>query len=217
VAGGFGEYYVPSILIASGDAASTAKNVIAFNSLFRLGFAAYLVEAMCDVALTLIFYILLRPVRRDLALLAVFFRLVNTILFGVAEFFYFAGGLILGGGDYLKTFSPDQLNTLALLSLNLYRNGSGIFLVFSGVAYILLGYLIFRSGYLPKFLGVLVTLSGVGFATSNFMLVLAPAYTSSYFVIPAIIAGLSLAVWLLIRGVNVPKWEQKTAGSQLSG
>lgn len=216
VAGGFGEFYVPSKLIVSGDAASTAKNIVTFDLLFRVGFAAYLVEAMCDITLTMILYVLLRPVRKDLALLAAFFRLVNTTLFGVAEFFYFAAPLILGGGDYLKTFSPDQLNTLALLSLNLYRSGGGLFIVFSGVAYILLGYLIFRSGYFPRFLGALLALGGVGFMTSNFLLVLAPAYASSFFLLPAIIAGLPLTLWLLVRGVDVPKWREKSANPLLN-
>jgi uncharacterized protein DUF4386 len=216
VAGGFGEYYIPTMLIVPTDAASTAKNIISFNSLFRLGFAAYLIEAICDVALTLILYVLLRPVSRNIALLTVFFRLVNTVLYGMAEFFYFQASLILGGSDYLKTFSPDQLNALALLSLNSYRSGAGLFLVFSGVAYVLLGYLIFRSGYLPKFLGALLALSGVGFITSNFLLVLAPAYTSFVFLVPTIIAGLALVLWLFLRGVDVPKWEGKRASSGLS-
>ena len=112
VAGFFGEFYAPSRLIASADAAATAKNIVAFNSLFRVGFASYLVEAVCDIALSLVMYLLLRPVRKDLALLAAFFGLVSTAVFAVAELFYFGSSLILGGADYLKTFSPDQLNTL---------------------------------------------------------------------------------------------------------
>ncbi len=123
VAGGFGEFYVPSRLIVSADAAATAKNIRDSGWLFRVGFASYLVEAVCDIALALIFYILLRPVRKDLALLAAFFGLVSTALFAVAELFYFAASIILGGAGYLKTFSPDQLNTLALLSLKLYGYG----------------------------------------------------------------------------------------------
>ena len=139
VAGGFGEFYVPSTLIVSGDAAATAKNIIASDSLFRIGFASYLVEAMCDIGLTLFLYLLLRPVREDLALLAAFFRLVSTAVFAVAELFYFAPLLILGGAASLKSFSPDQLNALALHSLRLYGHGAGIFMVFYGVPSILLG------------------------------------------------------------------------------
>lgn len=209
VAGGFGEFYVPSQLIVSADATATANNFIASDSLFRLGFAAYLVEAVCDVALTLIFYVLLRPVRKDLALLAAFFGLVSTATFAVAELFYFAASLILGGADYLNTFSPDQLNTLALLLIKL--SGAGIFMVFYGVASILRGYLILQSGYLPKFLGALLALGGFGFVTRNFLLVLAPAYAFDWLLLPTIIALLSLALWFLVRGVDVPKWEEKAA------
>ena len=85
---------------------------------------------MCDIGLTLVLYRLLRPVREDLALLAVFFRLVSTAVFAIAELFYFAASLILGGAGYLKTFSPEQLNSLALLSLKLSGYGGGIFMLF---------------------------------------------------------------------------------------
>ena len=215
-AGGFGEFYVPSKLVVSADAAATVKNIIASDSLFRLGFAAYLVEAMCDIGLTLILYVLLRPVSRNLALLAAFFRLMGTGLFAVAELFYFAAPLILGGASYLKTFSPDQLNSLALLSLNFYGYGAGIFMVFYGVASALLGYLIFRSGYLPRFIGVLLALGGAGFVINNFAIILAPAYASSGLLLPMIIAALSLTLWFLVRGVDVTKWEAKAASSEVN-
>ena len=124
---------------------------------------------------------------------------------------------ILGGSDYLKTFSPEQLNTLALLSLKLYGYCGEIFMVFYGVASILFGYLMFRSGYLPKILGALLALAGFGFVTSNFALVLAPAYAFSGFLLPMPIAALSLTLWLLVRGVNIAKWEEKQRNSHLCG
>lgn len=211
IAGAFGEFYVPSHLIVSADAAATAHNIIASDSLFRLGFACYLVEAACDIALSLSLYVLLRPVHKDLALLAAFFGLVSTATFAVTELFYFATPLILGGSDYLKTFSPDQLNTLALLWLKLYGYGGGIFMVFIGVAATIRGYLIFQSGYLPKVLGVLLALGGLGFVTKNFALVLAPAYASDFLLLPMMLAALVLTPWLLVKGVNVPKWQEKAA------
>jgi len=211
VAGGFGEFYVPSALIVSGDATATAKNIIASDSLLRLGFASYLVEAMCDIGLTLFLYLLLRPVRQDLALLAAFFRLVSTAVFAVAELFYFAPSFILGRPGSLQSFSPDQLNALALLSLRFYGYGGGIFMVFYGVPSVLLGYLIFRSGYLPRFLGVLLALSGVAFVIRNFLLVLAPAFASSLLLLPAPLAALAMTVWLLVWGVDVPRWEETAA------
>jgi hypothetical protein len=216
VAGFFGEVYVPSKLIVSADATATARNIMASSLLFRAGFASYLVEALCDVSLTLIFYVLLRPVQRELALLAAFFGLISTALYGFAELFYFAASVVLGGSEYLRTFSPDQLNSLALLSLKLYGYGAGIFMVFYGVAAVLRGCLIFRSGYLPRFLGVLLALAGAGFIAKNFLLVLAPAYASDFLLLPMFFAGVSLTVWLLVRGVDISKWEAKAlAGGQL--
>jgi hypothetical protein len=209
VAGGFGEAYVPAKIIVSGDASATASNIHALGSLFRWGFAIYLIEAMCDIALALIFYALLRPVQKYLSLLAAFFGILSTALFAVAELFYFAASHILGGANYLKSFSPDQLNTLALLSLKLYGLGAGIFMAFYGIAWIIRGYLIFRSGYFPKFLGVLLMIAGLGFMAKNFTLVLAPAYASDVLLLPMFGAGMSLTVWLFVKGVDVAKWEAK--------
>jgi hypothetical protein len=215
LAGGFGEFFVPAELIVSGDATATVNNIHASTLLFRLGFASYLVEAVCDISLALILYLLLKPVRKDIALLAAFFGLVSTATFAFAELFYFAVLPILGGADYLKTFSPDQVNALALLSLKLYGYGAGIFMVFYGVASILRGYLIFQSGYLPKFLGILLVFSGAGFVIKNFLLVLAPAYASDFLLLPTPLAALALTLWLLVKGINIAKWEEKTRVSNV--
>jgi len=88
IGGGFGEFYVPTKLIVAGDATATANNIVAFNSLFRWGFAGYLLEAVCDISLAWIMYVLLRPVQKDIALLAAFFGLVSTAVFAVAELFF---------------------------------------------------------------------------------------------------------------------------------
>jgi hypothetical protein len=213
VAGGFGELFVPSKLIVSTDAAKTASNIIASDSLFRLGFSGYLVEAFCDITLTALLYLLLRPVRKDLALLATLFRVVSTATFAVTELFYFAAALPLRGADYLKTFSPDQLNTLALLSLKAYSLGGGIFMMFYGTASIILGYLIIRSGFLPWILGALLALSGLGFVVYNFLLVLAPRYAASALVAPAGLAALALGLWFLVKGVDKAKWVATNASS----
>jgi hypothetical protein len=217
VAGGFGEAFVPSLLIVPADATATASNIIASNGLFRLGFASYLIEGLCDVTLTLVLYALLRPVHRDLALLAVFFRLVGTAGFAVAELFYFAASPIVGGAEYLKTFSPDQLDTLALLWLKMSGYGGGLFMMFYGAGSVLLGYLIYRSGYLPRVLGVLLAISGVGFITRTFVGVLAPAYASPILLMPAALAGLALTLWLLLRGVDLPKWRETAASAAERG
>jgi hypothetical protein len=211
VAGGFGEAYVPSAMIVSNDATATARNIVSSAPLFRLGFAGYLVEALCDVGLTWVLYVLLRPVHRDLALLAVFFRLISTAGFAMAEVLYFGASRILGGADYLKTLSPDQLNTLALLLVKVSGFGQGVFSMFYGVASVVLGYLIARSTFLPRILGVLLAISGVGFVIQTFASVLAPAYASGVLLLPVAIAGLLLTLWFLFKGVNVRRWEESAA------
>ena len=210
VAGGFGEAYAPSQLVVAGNAAATAHNVVTYDLLFRLGFVAYLGESITDLALTFLLYVLLRPVNANLALLAVLFRIMATATFAFAELFYFAPSLILGGAGYLKTFSPDQLHTLTLLSFNIYSAGGNLFNVHYGIASMILGYLTFRSGYIPRVLGALWVLGGIGFVIASLVWIFAPA-AASPFLLPQILALVALGVWLLVRGVDGAKWNQRQA------
>lgn len=212
VAGFFGEMYVPAKIIVPNDAAKTAANLRSSNSLFRIGFACYLVEALCDVTLAWIFYVLLLPVQKQVALLAAFFGLVSTAIFGFTQMIYFSSTLVLRDASYLNSFSPDQRNTLAFLAIKTYGLGAGLFMCFYGVPSLIRGVLMFRSGYLPRFLGVLLAVAGVGFIAKNVLLVLAPAYSSDLLLVPMFLSVLSMAGWFLIKGVDVPKWEQKAAG-----
>jgi hypothetical protein len=215
VAGGFGEAYVPSKLIVSGDAAATAANLRNFDFLYRLGFASFLIESLCDTALALLLYVLLKPVNKQLSLLAAFFGLMATATFAFAELFYFAPQLILGRA-YLNTFTPDQLNSLVLLSLKFYGYAGMIFTAYYGLAWIVRSYLIFRSSYLPKFLAVLMALGGIGFVVRNFLLILAPAYASDVLLMLMFPGGLIMTVWLLVKGVNVEKWNAKLNAARAS-
>jgi hypothetical protein len=213
VAGGFGEAYVPSKIIVSNDAIATVENLRASDVMFRLSFAGYLVEACCDLTLALIFYVLLKPVNKYVSLLAAFFGIMGTATFAAAELFYFAPTLLLKGSAYLKSFSLDQLNTLVLLSLKLFGLGAAIFAVFYGVGWVLRGYLMYQSGYFPKFLGILMTVAGLAFIASNFVRVLAPRYPSGWLMFLMMPGLLLLTVWLLVKGVDLPKWEEKTVDS----
>jgi hypothetical protein len=204
--GFFGEWYAPSRIIVSGDAAATAKNLHAFGSMFRVGFATYMVEAICDTILSLVFYVLLRPVDRNLALLAAFFGLISTTLFAVGELFYFVPSLLFSSNaGYLNSFTPEQINSLSLLSLKIYALASGIFMAFYGTALVLRGYLIFRSDYLPKFLGALMMLAGAAFIFQNATLVLAPRLVSDVALAPVFIMGIAIVVWMLAKGVDTSK------------
>jgi len=210
VAGVFGEVYVPSVVTASIGGIAAAHNVSSHVALLRMGFAGYLVEALCDVSLTLVLYVLLRPVHRNLALLAAFFRLVSTAIFGASEFFYLATLLATGGSEHLKTFSTAQVNKLAQFSLDLYGYGSSA-PVFYGAAAIVVGYLLYRSGFLPRFLGLLWVLGGLGQLMNTFALVLAPAYASFWQMLPLLFAMMALALWFLVRGVDTAKWGERAA------
>ena len=211
IAGGFGEAYVPAALVVPRDAAATATRIITSESLFRWGFTAYLVEALCDATLTLLLYLLLRAVRKDLALLAVFFRLIGTAGFAMAQVFHFAALPIIGGADQLKGFSPEQLHALALLSLKVSGYGQSVFTMFYGVGSVLVGYLMYRSRFLPRLVGILLALSGLGFVAKTFTWVLAPSYSSPLLLMPAGVAALALTGWLLVKGVDVAKWKETAA------
>jgi hypothetical protein len=213
IGGGFGEAYAPSTLIVSGNATATAANIHTHALLFRMGFLAYLVEGLCDIGLAWIFYILLRPVHKDLALLTAFLGIISTATFAVAEVFYFAPSFILGGAPYLNTFSADQLNAMAMLSLKFYSVAGGILMAFYGVAWIIRGYLMFQSTYLPRILGVLMGFAGLGFVARNIAVVLAPASAPDYFLLPMFVGGVALTAWMLIKGVNVRMWEVATGSN----
>lgn len=215
VAGGFGESYVPARLFATGDAAATARNLTAFEWLLRLGVASYLVEATCDVSLALLFYALLRATNRDLALLSAFFGLVGTAVFAVGEVFLLAAPIMLGDSGYLKPFSPGQLNSLVLVWARFYGLFGGVSIAFYGAATALRGYLIFRSGYLPRFVGVLLAIGGLAFVVDAFTMVLAPGYAAGWLLALLLPGGLSLMLWLLIKGIDVQKWEAKAAAGTI--
>jgi hypothetical protein len=210
LAGGFAEVYVPSKLLVPTDAPATARNIQEWNVLFRMSFAGYLVEAVCDIALALIFYVLLKPVSKEIALLSAFFGLVSTATFAFAELFYFAPALFTSGNQYFATLSPEQRNAFTLISLSLYGYGGTLFMAFYGVATALRGWLIYRSEFLPRFLGALLMLAGLGFVLRNFVFVLVPKYHSDFLVLPMFVAMVALAAWLLLKGVDAGGWEAKS-------
>ena len=205
VTGGFGEAFAPAHFVVSGDASATARNIAASGGLFRLGFLGYLAEAITDVTLTFLLYVLLRPVNARLAFFAVLFRLMATAAFSFAELFYFAPTLILSGDAYLKTFSADQLHSLALLSLNIYGTAGNLYNAHYGIASLILGYLMIRSGFLPRVIGALWMLGGAAFIAGSVLWIFDwPG--KGFYPLPQIIALLALGVWLLVRGVDAARW-----------
>jgi len=169
---------------------------------------------ICDVGLMVVFYVLLRPVSRNLALLAVLFNLVQTAVLVANKMTLLLPLFLLGSGDYLKAFSPEQLQALAYVSLRLHDYGFGFGLIFFGMECIVLGWLIVRSEYLPKPIGLLMQFAGVCYLTNSFALVLDPELASRLFpaiLLPPFIAESSLALWLLLKGVEPAKWAERHA------
>jgi hypothetical protein len=202
-AGVLGELLIRDRLVVPGDATATLDNIRSFEFLWRLGIAANLFHLACSVVLALIFYVLLRPVSRDLALLAVLFNVVAITLESASKLFLLPSLFVLGNASYLHAFTPEQLHALAYLSNKSHTYGFNVSLIFFGFECLLLGYLIFKSQFLPKTLGILMQIAGACYLTNSFALLLAPTLVNIAFLVPAFIAELSLALWLLVRGIDV--------------
>jgi hypothetical protein len=216
VVGLFDEAFVRNRIIVSGNATATAANIRSLESLWRFGIAAEFFLLICAVALTLIFFVLLRPVSRDLALLAVFFNLVSVAIEAAVQLYLLGALFPLGKTEYLRAFEPEQLYALASLSVKSHSYGFGVALIFFGCVCLIDGYLIFRSGYFPKTIGVLMTIAGLSYLTNSFALILAPTFANRIFpaiLVPAFVGEASLCLWLLVKGVNVPKWEERASAA----
>ena len=219
VCGIFAEFFVRSSLIMPGDAAATAAQITAADGLFRSGIAADLTMILCDIAIALVFYVLLKPVSRPLALLAAFFRLTQAVILGVNLLNLFAVLQLLSGAEYLSAVGAAQLHAQALLLLEMHGIGYSLGLVFFGVSILLLGFLIVRSGYIPKLLGILLIAAAVGYLTDSFASFFLPTYANYETIfalvvfLPALIAELSLGLWLLFKGVKTAQvqWQPSYA------
>jgi hypothetical protein len=212
--GMFGEIFVREKLIVAGDPTTTANNILASQLLWRIGIATDLVMHVCDIPIMLIIYILLRPVNKNIALLALLFNLVQTGVLVANKLNLVAALLQLEGVDYLKAVDPYHLQAQMYLSLKLHDIGFGIGLIFFGFTCLVNGYLIFRSGYLPRTIGVLIQIAGLCYLTNSFALLLAPRFAHIIFpaiLVPSLVGELSFCLWLLVKGVNVPIWNKRVS------
>lgn len=210
--GAFGEVFVRSRLIVPGDAIATAHHILSSEFLFRCGLAGDIVMHLCDLPLMVILYVLLRPVSRDLSLLAAVFSFLQTAVLVANKINLVAVLLLLGNTSYLRAFTPDQRAGLASLSLDLHEYGFGIGLIFFGVSCLLVGYLLFRSGYFPKTLGVLQAVAGVCYLVNSFALLLAPTLAEKLvpaILLPAFLGELGTCLWMLVKGVNLSQWHDR--------
>jgi uncharacterized protein DUF4386 len=207
VTSAFGQVIVLGRLVIASNVAATAANILGHERLFWLGFASSLIGVTFHIAWALLLYQLFKPVNRSLSLLAAFVILVGCALQALTSLLYLAPLVILQGGSSLSAFGPEQLQALAIMLLKLNASAFDIYLVFFGFWCVLIGYLIFRSTFLPRVLGVLLTISGLGWVTFLF-----PPLAHRLFPFIAAASGLGeipLELWLLVKGVNVQRWKEQ--------
>lgn len=214
---GVGSFFTLAVLgslVVNGDAAATAHNILAHELLYRLALVADIIQLPCYIAVTALYYYLFKPVNRSIALIAVFLGLAGSAMGAVNDFFSLAPLVILGGEH--PAVAADQAQGLALTFLNVHTQASNIVMVAFGFHVILIGYLIFRSTFLPRFLGVWLAIAGVCYLTNSFASLLAPefaAHLSPYILLPGAVE-IVLALWLLVMGVNAERWKEQARAAE---
>jgi hypothetical protein len=208
VTGIFAQGFVSGTLVVDGDAAATATNILTHKNLYQLGFAIYMIEMACQIVITALFYGLLKPAGRSVSLVAAFLGLAGCIIKTFSRVFFIAPLFVLGGAHFLNAFSSQQLQALALLFLKVNDRGAGIALVFFGFYALLTGYLILRSTFLPRILGVFSILGGLGWL--SFLYPPLGYRLFPYVAAIGVLGAASLIVWLLVFGVNEQRWKEQS-------
>jgi len=196
-------------LVVPTDAVATAQNLLAHESLYRSGWEVGLVANALYIAVTALFYGLLAPVNRSLAVMMAFFSLVGCTIQIFGGLLQLAPLTILGDNQLAGAFTVTQLRSAALLSFKLYPQVFYISLVLFGLFDILLGYLIYKSTFLPRFIGVWFMIGGV--AALTFLWPPLAHYLFPFNQVVAAVGELSLMMWLLVMGVNAQRWNEKAS------
>ena len=207
IAGVYAQGFVSDRLVVFGDAAKTASNILGNESLYRLGFTVYLLEMAGQIATAVLFYQLLKPVSRTGAMLAAAFELTGCGIKIFSRLFYLMPLLVLSGGTSI--FNQEQLDSIALLLLRINSNGAAIALSFFGFSTALQGWLIYKSGFLPRWLGVIGIIGGLGWLT--FLSPPLGMRLFMYIAVYALLGLLALIVWLLTVGVDEQRWRERAA------
>ena len=209
VAGITAQVFISDRLVVGGDAARTAANILANTSLYRLGFTIFMVEMIAQIAVTAMYYDLLKPVSRSVARISAIIGITGCGIKTMARLFFYAPLLLLGGASSLSAIEPAQLEALSLAFIRINNHGAAIGLIFFGFEDLLRGWLVFRSGFLPRFLGVLSMVAGVGWLTFLWPPLGYAAFT--FVALFALIGTIAWTGWLFIRGVDDAKWRERAA------
>lgn len=214
VFGGFAIGYVPSVIVAAGDAAATAANLLANKDLFAMGVVADVVVMLTEIALSVMLFVLFRPTSPTLSLIAMVARLTMVVVMAVNLLVNIMPMALLSGADQLSGFASEQLQAMALLFFNGHQYGIYVWDMFFGFHLAVLGYLIFRSGYFPRLLGVGMLIGSPGYFLEGLVKVTfvdnaALGVMIVGLLVVASLGELAFAFWLLIRGLNVTAWNKK--------
>lgn len=209
IGGIIAQVFISDRLVVRDDAAKTAANILSNRSLYRLAFTIFMIEMAAQIALSMMFYDLLKPVNRSVARMAAIMGLIASGIKTMTRLFYYVPLILLGGAPYLSAFQPAQLEALALAFIRINSQGAAIALVFFGFETVLRGWLIFNSGFLPRFLGVLSMIGGIGWLTWLWPPLGSQAFTAV--ALFAIVGVIATSGWLFIRGVDDAKWRQRAA------
>ena len=211
----FAPFPVAPSWLVRGDVSAALTKILASKSLYSLGGVAELIVYACDLGVALIFYELLKPVSKSLALLALFFRLTFVAIASANVLNHFAPLLLMSGAEYLASFNPDQLRTLAVTFIRLHTIGFDIALVFFGFHCVMVGYLFFRSIFFPRILGALLALAGLCYLTNSFASFLSPAFVAHLLPYTLVlgVGEVLLPIWLVVVGVNVPRWKKQASAA----
>lgn len=219
IAGVIGETMIRGTMVVGGDAAATAARISASLQLWRIGIAGDLLMHVCDVFVMWAIYILLRPLSRNLALLVLLLNLIQTAVLIANKIILLVPLFLLSEPLYANAFSPTQLQAWSYLAIAIHSNGFSVGLIFFGFALLIEGYLVRKSRFLPALLGAFLQLAGACYLINSIALLLAPAVADALFpaiLVPCFLAETCFALWLLIKGVNVPEWTRRASASQTS-
>jgi len=210
--GVFGLLYVSSFLIEEGNAAETVGNILDSESLFRLSIVSALVVPLVNMLLVLVLYRLLKPANKTYAFLMVLFFMVSVPISMLTELNHVAVLALLSDADYLSVFDLDQLHAQVMLFLDMHEGGIFIASIFYGLWLFPMGYLVFISGFLPRWIGVLLVIGGFGYVIDSVLFFLLPDFD----VVIAqftFVGEVALPLWLLVKGVNVERWRARASAS----
>jgi hypothetical protein len=209
IGGIIAQAFIADGLIVYTDAGKTAANIVANTSLYRLGYTIFLIEMVAQIAVSAMFYDLLKPVNRSLARMTAIMGITGAGIKTLARLFYYTPLVLLSGAPYLAAIEPTQLAALSLAFIRINNQAAAIALVFFGFETLFRGWLIYKSEFLPRILGVLSMVGGIGWLTY-----LWPPLGSQVFkalALFAIVGVIAICGWLFIRGVDDAKWRERAA------